>query len=68
MLDRVRASGAKVRGDVRFTLERGVFRKFEFVYRHKGLEGLVRGSIRPSEHGAGWDLECLVAHDVHSRR
>ena len=60
LLERLKASGAKVRGEVRETKKKGLLKQFEFDYQQGRTEGRVRGEIEPSQKAGCWNLECLV--------
>jgi uncharacterized protein (TIGR03067 family) len=60
LLKGVKASGAKVRGAIRETKEKGRLRRFEFDYRQGKTAGRVRGEIKPGQSAGSWELEYLV--------
>jgi hypothetical protein len=64
MIERASASGVQILGAVRHTTENGVLHRFEFDYRHNGVNGLVRGQLKKCEKEPGWDLLCVVAEKI----
>jgi hypothetical protein len=60
LLESVKASGAKVRGPIHESKEKGLLKQFEFDYQQGNTTGRVRGVVKPAQMEGCWDLECFV--------